>query len=225
MGRKSKSKRAGFRGTQFQTIVASRGTARDDPEASTSSGNAIDEVSEHSAEGQSGKKLSNAPSAWARTDAHETPSDGDFTPVFDTDPPTYRLMDLVELNQAISAFTICRSCKTGRVCIFEAEKDRRGFCSKLSLKCDSCSKSHNFHTSRLRPGVRGQSYDVNRRTALAALGTGANRAGFVRLAGVMNMPLPPLYDSWDIHLEDLSKSLGTVNRLYILFDLLVGKLI
>ena len=210
MGRKSKAKRAGFRGTQFQAIVAARAASRAEPEVSTASGNSAGEVSEQSSVAQSTKKLGDTPSTWAVVDAPETPNDGDFTPIFNADAPTYRLVDLLQLSRAISTFSVCRNCKSDRISIFEAEKARRGFSSKLLLKCDSCSFSHPFYTSRLRPGVPGQSFDVNRRAALAALGTGANRAGFVRLAGVMNMPPPPLYDSWDIHLKELCDSLGTV---------------
>ena len=97
--------------------------------------------------------------------------------------------------------------------MLEKESERKGFASKMVLSCDDCSTFHPFFTSGLRPGTRGQSFDVYRRTVLPALGTGSHRAGFVRLAGVMNMPAPSLYDSWDQHLEGLCDFLGRVGKL------------
>ena len=169
MGRKSKAKRAGFRGTQFQAIVAARAALRDEPEVPTASGNSAGEVSEQSSVGQSTKKLGDAPSTWAVIDALETPNDGDFTPVSNADSPTYRLVVLVQLSQAISTFSVCRNCRSGLISIFEAERAKRLF-FKLLIKCDNCSLSHPFYTSSLRPGVPGQSFDVNRRAALTVLG-------------------------------------------------------
>ena len=220
MGRRTKSKRAGFRGTpSYAKKAATEATrpSRSEPEVAVASGSREEQPS---LTGSSAKKLANTPSSWARIRETPAPTEDGLTSISHTHPPTYRLIDLRQLNLAISSFLVCRSCKKGRISLLEKESERKGFASRMVLSCDDCSASYSFFTSCLRPGSRGQSFDVNRRTALAALKTGSNRAGFVRLAGVMNMPAPSLYDSWDQHIEGLCDSLGKVrsSRCFICFD-------
>ena len=65
MGRKSKSKRAGFRGTQWHLIDRTVGRSQNAGEAPPSSGTSRESVSEQSAAGISAQKLSDAPSSWS----------------------------------------------------------------------------------------------------------------------------------------------------------------
>ena len=213
MGRRSKSKRAGFRGTPSYAKKAAAGSSRSEPDVAGVAGNHDERNEQPSAAGASAKKLANAPLSWARIGHTTAPREDGLTAISNTHPPTYRLIDMRQLIVAILSFLVCRSCKKGRISLLEDEKERKGFASKIVMSCDECSASHSFFTSGLRPGTRGHSFDVNRRTALAAVGTGSNRAGFVRFAGVMNMPAPPLYDSWDQHMEGLSDVLGMVGKL------------
>ena len=166
---------------------------------------------QRSAVGPSAEKLASAPSSQARASESAECREDALTPFSTADAPLYRLIDMRQLGPAILWFLVCRSCKKGGVTLSENEGERKGFASMITMTCDSCPSSHSFYTSRLRPGTRGQSYDVNRRTALAALGTESNRAGFVRFAGVMNMPMPSLYNSWENHFEGLCEVLGTVS--------------
>ena len=210
MGRKSKFKRAGFRGTQWHLMDRSATNTQTNPEAPPSSGSEQEAISNPSGAGISSLKLADAPTLWPGKGPSHTSQGSVLTRFSSADPPTYRLIDLLQLSSALTSFAVCSTCLEGKIVLCEDEKEHRGFVSKIVLKCNSCSAAHSFATSRLRPGVRGQSYDVNRRITLAAIGSGTNRASFVRFAGVMNMPPPPLYDSWNIHIEALSESMGTV---------------
>ena len=211
MGRKSKTKRAGFRGTPSYAKKAAVGPSREEPERVGVPGSSQDGDLQRSAVGPSAAKLASAPSSWARASESAECREEPLTPFSTADAPSYRLIDMRQLGPAISSFLVCRCCKKGGVTLSENEGERKGFATLITMACDSCPASHSFYTSRLRPGTREQSYDVNRRTALAALGTGSNRAGFVRFAGVMNMPMPSLYDSWENYFEGLCEVLGTVS--------------
>ena len=79
MGCKSKSKRAGFRGTQWHLIDRTVGRWQNAGEASPSSRTSRESVSEQSAAGISAQKLADAPSSWSGPGALPTSSPSDFT--------------------------------------------------------------------------------------------------------------------------------------------------
>ena len=75
---------------------------------------------------------------------------------------------------------------------------RQGLCSTLMLCCTRCSYKKEVKTSRRLPGP-GQSFDVNRRAALAMSELGLGREGMATFCGIFNMLPPSQSGSWYAH--------------------------
>ena len=127
----------------------------------------------------------------------------------------YRFVDIQHVFSSISNAIVCRACHKADFKILEEMKDRRGFCSTLILKCQSCRNRHQFTTSAPIPSsAGGRSFDVNRRAVFAAVSTGSSRQDWLRIAGAFNMPAPPLRNSWDCHIDSINVSLLGVNNFF-----------
>ena len=127
----------------------------------------------------------------------------------------YRFVDIQHVFSSISNAIVCRACHKADFKILEEMKDRRGFCSTLILKCQSCRNRHQFTTSAPIPSsAGGRSFDVNRRAVFAAVSTRSSRQDWLRIAGAFNMPAPPLRNSWDCHIDSINVSLLGVNNFF-----------
>ncbi|XP_065830649.1 uncharacterized protein [Oscarella lobularis] len=218
MGRRTKSKRAGFRGTpsyvmKAKGLIASRATvsspaAASEPVVSSVPPAGSGGPSQIAGSSAAAGKLSSIPPAWNQTVAAMSQSGSVDTSALDE--PHYRIVNIATLLKAMTAFLVCKSCHSADFTIKEDYSRRKGFCSQLVFYCKSCESNLSFPTSELRSGVQGTSHDVNRRAVLAALSMGCGRADFHRFCGIFNMPPLFLPDSWNNHMSAIAHASDAV---------------
>lgn len=84
----------------------------------------------------------------------------------------------------------CKYCDcTNCVEICEDSNGRRGFASKLSLRCRHCQESNSCMTSKFIQGKKV--FEVNLRLAYAMRCIGKGHRGATTFAALMNLPAPP----------------------------------
>ena len=226
MPRQRKSKRAGFRGTQYQVmkakgLIASRAAVS--PPQAAFIPPAVSSVqpagscalpdggpSQIAGSSAAATKLSSVPPAWNQTATAASQSGSVDTSALDE--PHYRIVNIATLLKAMTAFLVCKTCHSADFTIKEDYSRRKGFCSQLVFHCKSCKNSHAFPTSEVRSAgpQGGQSHDVNRRAVLAALSMGCGRADFHRFCGIFNMPKLLAQDSWNNHVSAISNASDAV---------------
>ena len=213
---RSKRKRQGFTGTQYQEL---RSIVIDPPVAASEEDVPVAEIDGTERDltetvpaaslltGSSAKKLSSMPSSWKNIDE---PSEEYLDSKLDQHH--YRIVNIATLLKAMASFFVCSSCTSANFTITEDYDKRNGFCSQLVFQCRSCGKNHSFPTSDVRPADKkgGRSHDVNRRAVLACLAMGSSRADFHRFCGVFNMPPLIGQDSWENHMKAIAQASATV---------------
>ena len=97
----------------------------------------------------------------------------------------FRFFDLAILIKVIKML-VCPKCKKASVVMEEDPSYKMGFASSMKVSCPSCNFAKYFSTSKRT----GHSFDVNRRSILAARNIGVGHQGLVKFAAGMDMPPP-----------------------------------
>lgn len=93
----------------------------------------------------------------------------------------------------------------GQLLLREDPTQKNGLCSQLYFCCSTCKKGAPFRTSPSAAGaIRGKPYDVNRRSAVAAVEIGTGHQGLSDLCSIMNMPSPVSTSAYAQHSRKLS---------------------
>ena len=101
----------------------------------------------------------------------------------------YRFVYLENIRKTVEGM---HECKESSIVMKEDISKRKGLSSKISFKCNTCSKEVTMSTNK--PVDNIQSNDVNVGSIFAASEVGLGREGFATLCEIFNMP-PPVQDS------------------------------
>ena len=139
------------------------------------------------------------------SDDSDSEFDSDDDELFEVEGNGFRLWDWGQLQTLISKICVCKKCG-GSMDFVEDSSGRKGWCSKIGLKCSKCFCVEYVTTSPMQ----GHSADVNTQCVLAMRTICCGRSATRRFSAFMNMPKPITPKCWTEKTDILSDTVREV---------------
>lgn len=121
-----------------------------------------------------------------------------------------RLVELHSLDELISSFCVCASCKVGALILQEYCSQKEGFYTVLSVHCENCGNEIKLEYS-LACSL-GKFLELNRKAVLGMCLLGQGRSALETFCAVLELPSPLVKLSYQAHVSAIHEATVAVAR-------------